>query len=107
MFSDEEIMSSKFADENLIQLINNFIVGMVAKYSRQASLRAASSSTPTAAKSFQRQFSHQQSSQVVEKPDDEKVWYFMWCACMCVAQFVYHVVLLRTSSKFRTTSFEW
>ena len=39
---------------------HNFInnVGMMAKYTRQVSLRQASASTPTAAKSFSRQFSH-------------------------------------------------
>ena len=48
---------------------------MIAKYSRQASLRQASASTPTGTKSFARQFSHQQSTQAVEASDDEEVWY--------------------------------
>ena len=45
----------------------------MAKYTRQVSLRQASASTPTAAKSFSRQFSRQQSAQAPEKPDDEEV----------------------------------
>ena len=48
-------------------------VGMIAKYTRQASVRQASASTPTGAKSFARQFSRQQSAQAVEKSDDEEV----------------------------------
>ena len=47
--------------------VNN--VGMLAKYTRQASLRQ-STSTPTVAKS---QFSHQQSPQTTEKSDDKEV----------------------------------
>ena len=51
--------------------VNN--LGMMAKYTRQVSLRQASASSPTAAKSFSRQFSRQQSAQAVEKSDDEEV----------------------------------
>ena len=45
---------------------------MIAKYQRQASVKG-SVSTPTAAKSFGRQFSRQQSTQAPQ-PDDEEVW---------------------------------
>ena len=48
-------------------------IGMIAKYARQASVRQASVSTPTGAKSFAKQFSRQQSTQVVDKSDDEEV----------------------------------
>ena len=47
---------------------------MIAKYSRQASLRQASASTPTGTKSFVKQFSRQQSAQAVDASDDEEVW---------------------------------
>ena len=47
---------------------------MIAKYARQVSSRQASASTPTGAKSFAKQFSHQQSTQAVEASDDEEVW---------------------------------
>ena len=46
---------------------------MIAKYARQVSSRQASASTPTVAKSLGRQFSQQQSTQVVEASDDEEV----------------------------------
>ena len=48
-------------------------VGMIAKYAQQASVRQASASTPTGTKSFSRHFSHQQSTQAVDKSDDEEV----------------------------------
>ena len=50
-------------------------VGMIAKYARQTSVRQASVSTPTGAKSFARQFSRQQSNQAADKSDDEEVCY--------------------------------
>ena len=74
---------------------------MIAKYKRQASLRTASVSTPTVTKSFSGQFSRQQSTQTVEKSDDEEVWHSVYlisesfhllnqfieitvCVCLCV-----------------------
>ena len=54
--------------------IEYIILGMIAKYTRQVSIRQASASTPTGApKSFSRQFSRQQSAQVAEKTDEEEV----------------------------------
>ena len=49
---------------------------MMAKYTRQASIRQASASTPTAAKSVVQQFSRQQSAQTVDKSDEEEVCHF-------------------------------
>jgi len=61
----------KLCDLVELELVQN--IGMAAKYSRQASIRATSASTPTTAKSFGRQFSHQQSAQTIDKSDDEEV----------------------------------
>ena len=74
MFSDEEIMSGKVVNRSLSNAFKIlYTVGMIAKYKHQVSLRTASASTPTGAKSFSKQFSHQQSAQATEESDDEEV----------------------------------
>ena len=86
MFSDEEIMSGNFAGIILhdgFEMVCTINVGMAAKYSRQASLRVAgSTSNVTVTTSISTQFSHQQSVQVLEKSDDEKVCCSMLSVCM-------------------------
>ena len=55
-----------------VLLLHAILTAMIAKYQRQASVKDTVS-TPTAAISFGRQFSQQQSTQAPQ-PDDEEVW---------------------------------